>query len=212
MLPSSSLQQVDGAAGVEAVGMRRDAAHRMHARPAGRPCARGGVRPSRSRAARPRPSSLEGGVRELGGDAPDGGGVDAGLAPRPPRARSADRDSARRGAGTTARRAGRRRASHSPLRSGCASAIVGGDDAPAARGRAPAACRARRARRGRDRPRRDRRSPATARWCSARDRRHRSRPARSSSWMSASTKSPSVPGRIAEPFVGDRGIAGAHRD
>ena len=72
------LQQVDGAAGMEAVGMRRYAAHRVHRdRPADHlvVLAPGPVRPGHVQL----DFLLEGGVRQFGGDAADGVGRHAGL-------------------------------------------------------------------------------------------------------------------------------------
>ena len=70
------LQQMDGAAGVEAVGVGRDAAHRVHGdRPAAHRlvAASGPVRPGDGQLDR----LLEGDMREFGGDPADGRGIDA---------------------------------------------------------------------------------------------------------------------------------------
>ncbi len=136
----------------------------------------------------------EGGLGELGGDAADGGGGDAGPRGAPHRARRPGRDSARPAAGRPAARAGRRAASTSPFRAGLASGSSAG------RGALPVAVpdqragRRRRARTGRGRRRPGRRSPARARWCSGSEKSRSTLPARSSSWTSASTNRPSVPG------------------
>ena len=93
------LQQVQRAAGLEAVGMGRDAAHRVHRhRAADHLSCRG--RPSRSRAIGTR-SLVEGDLRQFGGDPPDGRGGDA-AAPRRAPGVAADRGSARPAAGTPA--------------------------------------------------------------------------------------------------------------
>ena len=55
------------------------------------------------------------------------------------------------------------------------------------------------------------RSPAMAHWCSARDSRGRSCRPCSSSWISAHDEQPVGAGPDADPVVGDRGVAGAHR-
>ena len=95
------LQHVQDAAGVEAVGVGRDAAHGVHAdRPADHllVAAAGPVGPGDVE----RDLLLEGGVRQLGGDAADGGGGDAGLLGDRARARTRGRGSARPAAGTPA--------------------------------------------------------------------------------------------------------------
>ena len=72
MAPSSICSRWMRAAGVEAVGMGRDAAHRMHARPAGRRSS-SWRRPAQSvQGWSMHDRLLEGGVGELGGDAADG--------------------------------------------------------------------------------------------------------------------------------------------
>ena len=188
------LQQMQRAAGVEAVRMRRDAAHRMHR---DRPAAHrlvpppGPVGPRHRRARSPARRRRARSRRRGGGSSPPG----CRRSRRPPRARSADRDSARRRAGRPARRAGRRAAPHRRR----------------ARATTPAAMRARQRSRGFEhqriaglvageqpvigRARRLDHQPGGV-GVARRGSRDRSGRRASSSWISASTNSPSVPGRM----------------
>ena len=74
------LQQVQDAAGVEAVGMGRDAAHGVHRRRGGRSSCRGARRSQSVQGMSSVDGFLEGRMGQLGGDAADRGGRDAGLA------------------------------------------------------------------------------------------------------------------------------------
>ena len=180
------------ARGVEAVGVGRDAAHGVHADraadhlvvPAAVPVGPGDVEGD---------LLLEGGMRQLGGDAADGGCRHAGHR----------RD-------VLGRVVGSEKALGHQLEHRHRLAPVGERECAGQRGRqiggqaAREACRtpcrrragcpSRRARTGRRRRRPDRGSPARARWCSARGSRHRSAAVASSSWIRAAANSPSVPG------------------
>ena len=128
---------------------------------------------------------LEGGVRQLGGDAADRRGGDAAARRRPPRARSRRRDSARRAAGrpAIARAAVRQRELRRPARARCPA------PAPSARVRSSGPRRAggprRRGRTGRHRRAPGSRITSQARWCSGRGKSRSMLPARSSSWHRA---------------------------
>ena len=190
------LQQVEGAAGLEAVGMGRDAAHRMHRDRAAEHRRRGGGRPSRSRRRRARSPARRRRRRArrrcAGWSRPE-----CRSARRPLRARHRRRDSARRCSWKTgtARRPSGKVDLADELRRG----ICGASPARPVgrlRDRAPAGAARDRARTGRHRRRLGPGSPARAHWCSGRDSRDRPCSARSSSWISARTNSPSVPGRM----------------
>ena len=187
------LQDVQDAAGVEAVGVGRDAAHGVHADgaadhlvvAAAEPVGPGDVEGD---------LLLEGGVRQLGGDAADGGGGDARLLLGALGRIRRRRGTARRAAGTPAPPRARRRGGRCRTSTGATSAPQAARERARLSCRAPADCRRRRGRTGRRRRRRERGSPARARWCSARGSRDRSAAVVSSSWISAATNSPSVPG------------------
>ena len=202
------LQKMQRAAGVEAVGMRRDAAHRVHRdrRPIIFSCRRP-VLSVQGSAAR---SSVE---RGCASSARCGGWSAAAMPQLSPTASGAysDRDSARRAAGRPARADGpsaacSRRSSaraHARIVRQCDGVRLRASQASGS----PSSSRA-------NRP-----SSAPPGSCDHQPRRIRvahqivevDRPARSSSWISANTNSPSVPGRMPIHSSAIARVAGAHR-
>ncbi len=185
---------MNGAAGVKAVGMGRDAAHRVHRHWHDRSSVRAAGQRHRSRAVR-RPPARRRRRRRVRRQC--GGSWRRKCRLR--RRRSRRRIEARCNAPTSSGKTGTALRPSASVLSPESEGVTAGSNGAACSVAAiayQAAGRIRRARTTR-RPRRpDRGSPAKARWCSSRDSRHRSCRRAAVPAISAMTNRPSVPGRM----------------